>query len=153
MAPQPYLPRADAFPSSIVQLGNELRVLWPAELRAVAPWISDDAAKNVVVELHDVQWLRLWPESAVEERLRTVAMAIDGNPAAEAVFYDRFRVVVKQKDGRIRLTNDLVIFLGVEPGVAANLFARASRGSAAIELMSLDRRAKLLSEYRAATDL
>lgn len=142
------------FAGDVVELGDDHRVQCPADVRRLVPWITQRTSAGVCAELFAEEHIRVWPLDELAERLSTLRAALEGSIDADikgAVLADRYREISKQADGRLRLTEAVLLYLGIRPGDKPYVYVQGSDQSPAVDIMSLTRRNALLIQYRRET--
>lgn len=156
MTNQPSGHSDDAIASAgdVAQLGNDQRLLCPAEVRRVAKWLARGEPGHVYAELVEAEHIRLWPVEAVSSRLEKLKAGLQEQTDSEEVLRalaDRYRMVARHEDARVRLTEAVLLYLGVTPGERPYLYVQGSNRSAGIDVMSLRQRDALQARHRAST--
>lgn len=105
-------------------------------------------------ELAEPQHIRLWPVESISSRLERLKTELEVHPDSEEMLRalaDRYRLIAKHQDARVRFTEAVLLYLGVTPGDRPYLYVQGSNRSAAIDVMSLRQRDALQARHRAAT--
>lgn len=145
-----------SFAGDVSRLGDDQRLQCPKAIRDMIPWLVDGRAHTAYAELVAEGWIRVWKRDSVSTRLETLRMELQEDSEAEvklAVFTDRYREITKQTDGRLRLPEAVLLFLGITPGERPYLYVQGNDRADAVTIMNLARRRALLEQYKADTSV
>ena len=85
---------ASDFAGDVVELGDDQRLLCPAEVRRLANWLTRGEPGSVYAELVDEEHVRLWPPEAIADALQVRQATLESVADSEEklrAFADRYR--------------------------------------------------------------
>lgn len=144
------------FAGDVVQLGDDQRLGCPVDVRRLVKWLTKGNPGPIYAELCEREHVRLWPRELIEKSLterRKALLAVDQSEEKLRALADRYREVGLQADARVRLTEAVMLHLGIMPGQQPYLYMQGSDRLPAIDVMSLAHRDILQRRYRADTTL
>lgn len=136
--------------------GNRLHV--PRALLRLVTWFDGQRNTDIIAELRSPGCVRLLNQEKVQEKIESLRIAIasrihDDPEALDALFAleDRYRSLTLYADGRARLTEAVLLHLGITPGEFPYLMIQVAPEF--IDIMSLMARSERLSRFRDQTSL
>lgn len=144
---------ANQAPSDVMQLKETNRISIPSVVLRAVGWPKGEPLK-LIAELMEAGRVRLHRREEIEQELgelRERLAAEENEESLEklAVLGDRYRELSLEKEGRVRLTEAVLLHLDVTPGTYPYLLLRAFGNN--VEILSHDDRAKRNQRYRADT--
>lgn len=149
------MPVEAAFPSEATKFGKDWKLSLPAKILKALGWVTKkDEALDLVIELfkpgHLKIFLAIAKETDIKEEARLLRVE---EPLSDyaiqrlQVLSDRFRSIsLVPSDGRIRLSEPILLFLGIDPSTADNSWVFLQAGQTCIDVMSIEERNKRLRE-------
>lgn len=137
----PKISSASPAAGDVVELGDDQRLLCPIQVRDIVKWLTRGTAGTVYADLCDGEYVRLWPQDLIEPLLQARMAEFAADPEHEddlKALFARYRPIGKQPDARVRLTEAVLLHLGVRLGERPYLYVQASIQSQAIDVMSLE---------------
>lgn len=154
----PLFPAEKTLRSAVKQLLSDQKVTVPADICEAVGWPSGrKGSLSLIADLDEPGHLILLLAEVARPLIRALADQLEADDTAESVdaqqvVSDRYQPLnIDAKGHRVRLTEHVLIHLGVAPGANPWLFITA-RGDR-VEVMTTEYRNKRLAKWRAHTAL
>ena len=142
------------FKNAVTRLDIENRITFPTSVWRNLEWFDGTNTIKVMADLIEAGRIRIHHYQDVKMgvdalRAKLAAGAGSDEEKAEAlsVLEDRYREISLYKEGRVRLTEAMLVFLGVIPPDRLFVFVQSSPRH--LEILSLSFREARIAKYRA----